>query len=165
MATRRFNCCVFNHPCPIFCPFLPSGCENEVVNPQIADSSFGFFSAVNQTVAPDGLIPLNLAQGNGLDVTQSTVITGAVALLAGTYQITFSAGGTSTSSGLLSVGLRLNGVEVSNSTASASATAGQTVNLTNTIVLTTSQGGILELVNNSANTTTYGYANLFVRSI
>ena len=159
---RRFNCCIFNHPCPIFCPFLSCVCENEIVNP-IIGSTFGYFSnTALGAIVSNAIIPLNFVQGDGDNITASTTLPGAINLLAGTYQITYLASGTVPASGTMSIKLRLNGVDVAGSVLTATQPAGQVTNLTQTIVLTVPQTSTLELVSNSSDATTYSYANMFV---
>lgn len=159
---RRFNCCVFNHPCPIFCPLLRN-CENQIVNPVII-SGFGFFS--NQTVGdviPQNIIPLNFIQGNGTNILPSASF-GAL-LSAGTYQITYNTSGTVPTSGQMSMKLVLNGADVMGSVATATQSVGSQANLSQTIVVTLTQTGILELVNNSDATTTYANARMFINAL
>jgi hypothetical protein len=159
----RFNRCIFNHPCPIFCPLL-SGCsENTVVNPTIADA-FGFFSnTVGGEVGSQSIIPLTFVQGNGAVVQSST--TGAVEISAGTYQVTYLAGGTVPASGTLSIKLRLDGFDVTSSTLNGTQTSTNFVNLTQSIVISVSQTSVLELVNNSSTSAKFSYASMVIRSV
>ena len=77
----RFNCCVCNHPCPIFCPFINFTCQNDVVNP-VVGNAFGFFNnlAVGD-VAGGAQIPLSLVilggDGGGRALMKSTILLAA----------------------------------------------------------------------------------------
>lgn len=162
---RRFNCCIFNHPCPIFCPFSLACTGNEVVNPIIL-TGYGFFNnVVGGAIAPQTIIPVSFVQGNSAGILSSTTVPGAVSLAAGAYEISYLAGGTVPASGSMSIKLRLNGADVAGSVLTGTQTAGNVINLTQTMVLTVPQGSTLELVNNSTDTTTYSYASMFIRSV
>lgn len=164
---RRFNCCVFNHPCPIFCPFVNLACNggNDIINP-IITSDFGFFNnTVGGAIASQAIIPVGFVQGSGTGVLPSTTTAGAVTLSAGTYEISYSAAGTVPASGTISIKLQINGVDVAGSIISGTQTVGNAVNLARMIVITVPQTSTLQLVNNSSGTTTYTNASMFVRSI
>lgn len=161
---RRFNCCIFNHPCPIFCPCSLACTGNEVVNP-IIPSDYAFFNSVGGDIASQAIIPVSLVQGNSQAITPSTQISGAVVLSAGTYEISYLAGGIVPSNGTMSIKLRLNGTDVAGSVLTGSQAAGNVINLTQNMVLTVPQGSTLELVNNSAETTTFYYSSMFIRRI
>lgn len=164
MTNRRFNCCVFNHPCPIFCPFL-GRCDMEVINP-IPTADFGFFvNTATSTVLTQGIIPVNFVQGEGLAITPSSTTAGAVNLAAGTYEVTYLAEGTVPASGTMSIKLELNGLDVFGSVLTGTQTVGNVINLSQTMVITVAQNSTLELVNNSADTTTYSHASMFIRRI
>ncbi|MBE7075969.1 MAG: hypothetical protein E7375_02760 [Clostridiales bacterium] len=160
----RFNCCRFNHPCPICCPCIRC-CENTVINPVIT-SIFGFFNNLSAgTIADDAIIPLNFVEGDSANIATSPTVPGAVFLAAGTYQVTYLAGGTVPAGGTLAIALRLNGIVIEGSTLMASQTVGDVVNLSQTISITVAQGSTLELINVSGEATTYSYASMFVRVI
>ncbi len=155
----RFNCCVFNHPCPIFCPFVNLQCSNDVINPVI---STGFAFLTNTTggsFAAGGVIPLTLASG---EIVQ---ISGGVQLGAGSYEINYFASGTVPTSGTLGVALSVNGSVVTQSLVSVSGAAGTSVNLQRTTVITVPQGGVLTLVNNSGTAATFSQASMLVRQL
>jgi len=159
---RRFNCCVFNHPCPIYCRAVRS-CENIVVNP-IINTGFGFFNNTDVgAIASNARIPLSFVQGEGTTITSSQAVLGAISLSAGTYQITYFANGEVPASGTMSIKLRFNGVDVSGSILEATLPTGEQTTLTQTIVLTVSQTSTLELVNNSADNTIFSLASMFVQ--
>lgn len=162
---RRFNCCVFNHPCPIWCPFVNLSCTNDVINP-ILQNDFGFFNnlAVG-AISTQSIIPVGLVVNRGPSITQSNTTAGAVNLLAGTYEISYLANGTVPAGGSMSIKLRLNGFDVSGSTLTTTQTAGNVASLTQTMILTVPQTSTLALVNNSANTTTYSYASMSIKRL
>lgn len=162
---RRFNCCCFNHPCPIRCPWIcPTACRNEVVNPTFTES-FGFFRNITPgTITSNAIIPLNLVQSGGSGISSTGA--GAISLAAGTYEVTYFANGTIPASGTMSIKLRLNGVDVAGSIISDTQDTGNISTLTQTIVLRVeSINGILELVNNSADSATFSLASMFTRRI
>ena len=164
MYRRQLNCCWCNHPYPIWCPASRfCSCSNEVVNP-IDVSSFGFFrnTAVG-TVGANAIIPLAIVQGGGAGI--SATGGGAIALAAGIYEVTYFANGTIPASGTLSIKLRLNGVDVAGSVISDTQTTGNVSSLTQTVVITVSQAGIIELANNSTDEVTFTVGSLFVRRI
>ena len=163
---RRFNCCIFNHPCPIFCPInLACRGGNEIVNP-IITSDFGFFNNLSVgEIASQGIIPVGFVQGSGAGILPSTITSGAVTLSAGTYEISYSVSGTVPASGTISAKLQVNGVDVSGSTISTTQTAGNAVNLSRTIVITVPQTSTLQIVNNSSDATTYTNASLLIKNI
>ncbi len=165
MARRRFNCCIFNHPCPIFCPFSMDCTENEVVNPIVLDD-YAFFNNLDiGTIASQAIIPVYLVQNRGTSIAPSPVTSGAVRLLAGTYEVTYLAGGTIPAGGNASIKLRLDGVDVSGSVLNETQTAGSTFNLTQTMIITVTQASTLELVNNSADATVFSYASMVFRRL
>ncbi len=158
----RSGCCRFNHPCPIWCPCARRVCRNEVVNPVLTES-FGFFNNTSVgVVAANAIIPLNLVELNGSGILPNGA--GGVTLAGGTYQVSYFANGTVPAGGIMSVKLRLNGVDVPGSVISVTETAGNVASLTQTIVLTTQQGGTLELVNNST-ATNFSLASMLIRRI
>ena len=159
---RRFNCCVFNHPCPICCPVNLS-CRNEVVNP-ILGTAYGFFNnTTGGTFASEQIIPVELVVFGGEGISPSG--NGGVILSAGTYEVNYFAGGTIPASGTLSVKLRLNGVDVDGSIVSSTQDVGSTVNLTRTIVVTVAEGSVLELINNTNENATFSFASMFIRRL
>lgn len=163
---RGFNCCICNHPCPLFCPGFTESCsENIVVNPIITEN-FGFFNntAVG-AVEPQAIIPVAFVQGRGTSITGSTTTVGAVNLLPGTYEVTYFAEGTVPESGTISIQLELNGIDVVGSTISATLPADTVTTLTQTIVITVAQTSTLELVNNSTDSTTFTNASIFIRRL
>ena len=164
---RRFNCCIFNHPIPIFCPQINLACQdgNQIINP-ILNDDFGFFNnLLGGVVTPQAIIPVGFVQGRGTGILPSTTTAGAVTLQSGTYQITYSAGATVPASGSVSIKLTLNGVDVSGSVVSGTQTAGNVITLGRTITLTVPQTSTLALVNNSAENVTFADASLFIRQI
>ncbi len=161
----RYNCCSYNHPCPLYCPGLIGSSVTEVVNP-VTTAEYGYFNNVaGGTIATDAIIPVSLVQGSGTSITASPTTAGAVRLSAGNYEVSYVVEGTVPASGTLSTNLRLNGTDVPGSTLSTTRTVGNVVNQTQRIVLTVPQASTLELVNNSTDETTYSYANLVIRKI
>ena len=158
---RRFNCCVFNHPCPIFCPInLP--CSNDVQNP-ILSGEFAFLNNnLPGSIAENAIIPLGLQNYFGNFAVPSD---GGVSLSAGTYEINYFAGGVVPSSGTLQIGLFLNGVVVLGSVITATTDVGSAVNLTRTIVVNVPLGGILQLVNLSSQSADFNFASMFIRQL
>ena len=163
---RGFNCCICNHPCPLYCPSFTTSCrENIVVNPVLSES-FGFFNNTAVGAVESGAtIPLALIQGRGTSITGSSTTTGAINLLPGTYEVAYFAEGTVPESGVISIQLELNEVVVSGSTISQTLPAGSGTTLTQTIVINVPQESTLELVNNSVDTTTYANASVFIRRL
>ncbi len=160
---RRFNCCQFNHPCPIFCPSINLTCTNEVVNPDF-DNDFGFFNnlAVG-TIASQAIIPVSLVTSEGTSISSNGA--GGVTLVPGSYEVSYLANGTVPASGTLSIKLQLNGVDLSGSVLNATQTAGDVVSLTQTMIISTTNTNTLNLVNNSSDDTTFTYASLSIRRI
>lgn len=156
---RRFNCCVFNHPCPIFCP-INLQCSNEVVNP-IISGPFAFISnnAVGE-IASQGIIPLPIT--NYLALMPAN---GGVVLPAGTFEVSYFAGATVPASGQISVSLTLDGLTLSGSTISATSTAGNNVNSNRTIVISAPAGGVLQLINSGESAVTFSFASMFVKQL
>lgn len=163
---KRFNCCIFNHPCPIYCPFLNLSCRggNRIVNP-VLTNQFAFFNNLSVgAINSSTIIPLSFVQGEGNNISPSST-TGAVNLLAGIYEVTYFAQGNVPESGNLSIKLRLNGLDVDGSGISNVTTSNNVSTLTQTILISVKQTSILELVNNSSDTTTYTQASMFLRRI
>lgn len=160
---RRFNCCCFNHPTPIFCPFFNFQCSNNVQNPNLAND-FGFFNnlAVG-SIAAGGTLPLSVVLFSGQGITSNGI--GSIVLSPGNYEINYFAGGTVPDGGTLSVGLQLNGATVLGSVVSQEQEAGSTVNLTRTIALTVPSGGTISLINTTSQAATFSFASLFVRRL
>ncbi len=154
----RFNCCVFNHPCPIFCPFVNLQCSNEVLNPVIS-TGFAFLTNTGGSFVAGGVIPLTLTSGAIMQAS------GGVQLGAGTYEINYFAGGTIPGNGVLSIALSVNGTVDTQSVVSVSGTAGNFANLQRTIVITVPQNSILTLVNNSSSAVTFSQTSMFVRQL
>lgn len=160
----RFNCCVCNHPCPIFCPFIDLTCQNEVVNP-VVSSAFGFFNNLSVgAIASGAQIPVSLVilGGDGGGIVPNA---GGVTVTPGTYEINYFAGGTVPAGGTLSIGLTLDGVSVAGSQVSSTQSAGSTVNLTRTIVVSAIDGGTISLVNTSGEAATFSFASMFLRRL
>lgn len=160
----RINCCSYNHPCPIFCPFVNFTCSNSVVNP-IVSNSFAFFNnIVGGSITSGGLIPLSLVilGGEGGGITSSA---GAVNVTPGTYEINYFAGGTVPASETLSIALQLNGVNIMGSEISGTQGSGTTLNLTRTIVVSAVNGGTISLVNTSSETVNFSFASMFIRRL
>lgn len=165
MLNRRYNCCCFNHPCPIFCRSLcVNSCQNEVINPVIG-ANFGFFNNTNVgAVTGNTIIPLSVVQSGGTGVTSNGL--GGISLVSGIYQVTYFASGEFPSGGILGVKLRLGGQDVANAVISETGTAGDVSTLTQTIVVNVPQeGAILELVNNSTQSVVFTLASMFVQRI
>ena len=159
---RRFNCCVFNHPRPIFCPINLS-CTNEVVNPSFGND-FGFFNNLNVGVIDSqARIPASLVVSEGFSVSADG--TGAVTLIAGSYEVSYLANGNVPASGTLSIKLRLNGVDLSGSVIQINQTSGDIVNLNQTMIISILETSTLELANNSSDSATIQYASISVRRI
>ncbi len=161
--SRRFNCCVFNHPCPIWCPQVNLACRNEVVNPQFGND-FGFFNnlAVG-AIAPQAIIPVSLVTSEGISILSNGV--GGVSLLAGSYEISYLANGVIPASGTKSIKLQLNGADVSGSAISITQTVGDVVTLTQSMIVSFLEPSTLHLVNNSADTVNLTLASNSVRRI
>ncbi len=162
----RMNCCIFNHPCPILCP-SNLGCigGNNIINPILPTNQYGFFNnTAPGSIATNAIIPVTLSVGAGSDITTSPT-TGAVRLLAGTYEISYFAEGTIPSGGTISAKLSLNGTDVPGSTLTNTATAGNVVNLGKTIIITVNQTSTLQLVNATSETTTYSNASMSIKRL
>lgn len=165
IMARRFNCCIFNHPVPICCPFVNLDCtENTVVNP-VLGGDFAFF---NNTVGGDfvsqSLIPVGLVQSNGVSIVPNGN-TGSVVLTPGSYEVNYFAGGNVPASGTMSIKLQLNGVDVDGSIINGTQDSGDAINLTRTVTLFIPQTSILGLINNSSDTTTHTFASMFIRKL
>ena len=161
MYNRRFNCCIYNHPCPIRCPINLS-CTNEVVNP-IISSAYGFFNnTIGGTIGAESQIPLGLIIYGGEGISS---INGGVAITPGVYEVNYFAGGTIPAGGTFGIKLQLNGVDVAGSAVSSTQDAGETVNLTRTIVVSALQGGVLELINDTDESVDISFASMFVRRL
>lgn len=164
---RRFNCCIFNHPIPIFCPWINLSCQdgNQIINPIITNSYGYFTNTAGGEIASQGIIPVGFVQGRGSMILPSITTSGAITLSAGTYAITYSANGTIPASGTVSLELELNGVAVSDSIVSATQTASNVASLSKTVVITVPQTSTLELVNASSDAATFSNVSVFVRQI
>ncbi len=163
MPRRRFNCCIFNHPCPIQCSAFNFSCTNDVVNPDF-DNDFGFFNnTVLSTVDAGAVIPVVLVTSEGASITSNGA--GGVTLLAGAYEVSYLANGVVPASGTFAVRLDLNGATISGSPISITQTAGNSVNLTQTMIITTNGTSTLQLVNNSAESVNFNYASISIRRI
>ena len=160
---RRFNCCVFNHPCPIWCPQVNLECRNDVVNPQFGND-FGFFNnlAVGE-IAAQGIIPVSLVTSEGISILSNGA--GGVNLLAGAYEISYFASATVPAGGSVEIKLQLNGADVSGSAIATTASVGTNVNLTQTIIVSLLEGGTLNLVNNTGEAVNFSTASIAVRRI
>ncbi len=160
----RFNCCVFNHPCPIFCPLIPCGCtSNTVVNPSFGND-FGFFNNTSPgSIASQAVIPLGLVINEGGSVVPSA--NGGVTLAAGVYEVSYFANGTVSANGTLSIKLVLNNADVPGSVVTSTQAAGDVSSLTQTMILTVQQPSTLLLVNNSQDLTTFSNASMSIRRI
>lgn len=163
----RMNCCIFNHPCPILCPSnLACRGGNNIVNPVLPTNQYGFFNnTAPGSIATETIIPVTLNVGTGTAITASTTTSGAVTLLAGTYEISYFAEGTIPSGGTISIKLSLNGTDVAGSTLTDTATAGNVINLTQTIIITVTQTSTLQLVNATSETTTYSNASMSIKRL
>lgn len=160
---RRFNCCVFNHPCPIFCPFVNLECRNDVVNPQFGND-FGFFNNLTVgAIATQATLPVSLVTSEGISILSNGA--GSISLVAGNYEVSYLANGTIPASGTMSVKLQRNGVDVFGSAISITQTVGDVVNLTQNMIVSFLEPSTLTLVNNSADTVDFNYASISVRRI
>ena len=156
--------CLFNHPCPIFCPINLSCQGNEVINP-VLTQSFGFFSNNDVgTIAANAIIPISLQEVSGDGISANTTTAGAINLLGGTYEISYFVQGIVPAGGTISTALRLNGDVISGSEIEQTQTPGDVVNMSKTIVFTTLLSGTLELFN-SSEATTFDSASVFVRRL
>ena len=156
--------CIFNHPCPIFCPIDLSCRGNEVINPDLTES-YGFFSNNDVgSILPNAIIPLSLQEVEGDGISASVTTFGAINIFGGTYEITYFAQGVVPENGTISAALRLNGVVLSGSEIEQTQTPGDIVNMSKTIVFTTLQSGTLELFN-SADETIFDSASVFIRRL
>lgn len=163
----RMNCCIFNHPCPILCPSnLACIGGNNIINPILPTNQYGFFNnTAPGGIATNAIIPVTLSVGIGTAITASTTTSGAVTLLAGTYEISYFVEGTIPSGGTISAKLSLNGTDVPGSTLTNTATAGNVVNLGKTIIITVNQTSTLQLVNTTSETTTYSNASMSIKRL
>ncbi len=160
---RRFNCCVFNHPCPIFCSAINLACSNQVVNPNFGNDFAFFNNTVLSTVDAGDVIPVVLVTSEGTSIVSNGA--GGATLLAGAYEVSYLANGVVPTSGTFGIRLDLNGATVQGSPISITQTAGDVVNLTQTMIITTNGTSSLELLNNSAETVNFNYASLSIRRI
>lgn len=154
--------CFFNHPRPIFCPALRVDCENQIVNPVILGDYGYFYNTAPGEIETEEQIPLTLVVSRGTSITASTTTPGAINLLPGTYEITYTVGGIITEGGTLSVELELNGVDVVGSALTETGTTGNEVNLSNTLLLNVSSISTLQLINNTAETATFTFAGVAI---
>ncbi|MBQ7328251.1 MAG: hypothetical protein IJX00_04790 [Clostridia bacterium] len=160
----RQNCCRRNFPMPIACCCFSSS-PNFVLNPTTSSQTtqFGFFASTGDTaVETGGTIPLALIRSNGTTISPSSTTAGGVNLLAGRYLVSYTVGATTPAGGTVSTALNLNGVQVPNTVATESQTADTLVNLGQTAILDIPQTSTLTLVNTSAETVTFGSANLTI---
>lgn len=162
---RRFNCCIFNHPCPIFCPFSLNCTGNQVVNP-IIQPDFAFFNNTDVgDVASQAIIPVGLVQSRGTSISSNTTTTGAVTLLAGTYEVSYFAQGTTGEGENVSIKLELNGTEVSGSAITVTDSESEEITLTQTMIIDVPQTSTLELVNNTSETILFTIASMTIRRL
>lgn len=160
----RCNCCC-NHPCPIFCPCSLECSSNEVVNPVI-ENQFGYFNnSTTTTVASQGVISVTLSQSQGTSITQSSSVSGGINLLAGTYQVSYFANGTTPENENFSIKLEIDSNEVAGSVINVNQESGDVVSASQTIVISLTQSSTLTLVNNSANSTVITSASVVIRRI
>lgn len=159
----RPNCCRRNFPMPINCCCF-SNSLNVVSSPTLATttSQYGFFAGAGGAVAEGELIPLTLVSSSGTTISPSVATTGAVNLLAGRYLVNYAVGATAPTGGVVSTSLTLNGVLVSNSTATENQTAGDAANLGQTVILDIPQTSTLALANTSPEEVTFTSANLTI---
>lgn len=162
MPNRSFNCCIFNHPCPIFCPSVNLECENQVVNPLLGQG-YAFFNNTDvgliESSAQIPLSPVILGGGTILPSGEG------VLLPTGVYEVNYFASGTVPQGETLSIALQLGGTLVEGSQISATTTAGTTTNLTRTIVISVAQSSLLTLQNTTSQAADFSFASLFVRSL
>ena len=157
-------CCRPVNPRPIYCPLVVQS-QNNIVNPVITNQ-FGFFNNTTPgTIEDETIIPLTLVNGRGTNITQSTTTTGAVTLLPGTYEVSYTANGTTPTGESVSVALQLNGVEVSGSVVTESGTAGTNVTIGQTMILNVPTTSTLSLVNTSGETTEFLLASMTINRL
>lgn len=154
--------CFFNHPRPIFCPALRVNCENQIVNPVVLSDYGYFYNTAPGEIETETTIPLALVLSRGTSISASTTTAGAINLLPGTYEITYTVGGEIAAGGTLSAELELNGIDVVGSVLTETGTAGNEVNLSNTLLLNVTAVSTLELVNNTAETATFTFAGVSI---
>lgn len=156
-------CCIPNQPRPIFCPLIVRS-ENNIVNPTLTNEFGFFYNTALGEIGTGTLIPLTFVNGRGTTISQSTTA-GAITLLPGTYQISYTANAVTPAGENVTIDLELNGTEVSGSAVTASGTAGTSVVLGQTIVLTTQTTSTLELVNISGETTEFFSASVTINRL
>ena len=125
-----------------------------------------FINGNTGEIAVDGILPftnnINLSNGN----ITSTNGTNTVTLVnPGTYRVTYNTNATSVDGGLVGVTTTLNGGDITQSISSQTITAGETVNLGNSFIITTGANATLTLINSGENPTTYTNLNLIVEKI
>lgn len=159
----RQNCCRRNFPMPIACCCFSSS-PNFVLNPTASSQTtqFGFFASTGDVVATGDEITLALVRSSGTAVAPSTTTPGAVNLLAGRYLVNYMVGAQAPTGGTVSTTLTLNDIQVANSTATETQTAGDDANLGQTVILDIPQASTLALVNTSAEEVTFTSANLTI---
>lgn len=160
---RSFNCCQFNHPCPIFCPLIDFTCSNNVQNPNFVNNFAFFNNTAPGTITSGGIIPVSLVTSQGASIVPGAQ--GTVLLQSGIYEVNYFANGTIPAGGQMSVNLSLNGVDVAGSEVSVSGTVGDTSNLTRTIVVTLFEPGTLALESSSAQSVDFAFASMFIRRL
>ena len=158
---RRFNCCVFNHPCPIFCP-INLACSNNIQNPTLPNEFAFLNNLAPSSIASNAVIPLGLANFFGNFVVPSD---NGVSLTAGVYEVSYSVSGIIPENNTFSVGLNLDGVEVAGSTMTSAQQSTNEVNIQRTIVVNVPFGGLLQLVNKSSQSVDFSFASMFIRQL
>lgn len=150
--------------------WLPSTVTNQVPPTTPIFINLGYFTNPNATaITADAVIPVSLTKQIGLQIASSG--TGAL-LPTGLYEISYSLSATPTAdsnqaSGLVSVGLKLNGVTLPEFTQSANATSPNIpYNLSYRGILdVTAPNSILTLNNISVNAQNFADVNLVARKL
>ncbi|MBR1890100.1 MAG: hypothetical protein IJ817_00250 [Clostridia bacterium] len=152
--------CFFNHPIRIVCPNVVTQCSNDIINPVILND-YAFFNNTGATeIAPDTTIPVTLVINRGSNITQSITTTGAISLQPGVYEVTYSVTGTIPAGGTIETELELNGVTISGSTLTVSQTAGETISMSQTLIINVPAISTLQLINAGAEETTFSYVGV-----
>ena len=157
--------CFCNHPRQIFCGILSANCENNVVNP-VVSTNYGFFNnTLPGQIESEAVIPLTFVLGSGNAITQNTSTTGTISLMPGVYEISYTAGAVVPTGNAVSVELQLNGVAVDGTELEVVVVAGQTENLTQTIMLNVPAESVLALVNTTTETVDFTNASIAIRRL
>ena len=158
----RSNCQGPYYPCPVCC--CACNCSsNSVVNPVI-ESSFAFLNLpTTATVASGATVPVAIVFNNGTSIIATT--TGEVNLAVGTYQLTYNVTSVVGASGTNSFGISINGATFSPSITTVSGTAGETVSVSNGVIISVVNPSVIRLVNLGTDDVSVTRANLTIRKI